>query len=76
MDEAENLRQAQDGILAACDEIKDILLSKNRKYGNSALEPVGVRAACDDTEDAELDLIGYLILKRVARKREPKDDRR
>ena len=79
----------QKKISEMCDEIKTILLEKNRKYGDSAINPkrvfskaspieqINVRiddkisrimsAQDDDTEDAELDLIGYLILKRVAK---------
>jgi hypothetical protein len=71
-----------------CYFIRDLLLEKNRKYGDSALFPVRIftsadpieqinvrlddklsriaSAQDDDTEDAELDLVGYLILKRVA----------
>ena len=84
------LTDTQKKISEICDEIKNILLEKNRKYGDSALNPkrvfskaspieqINVRiddkisrimsAQDDDTEDAELDLIGYLILKRVAKK--------
>jgi len=76
-------------IAATCEEIKQVLLEKNRAYGNSALAPLrifsradpveqlnvriddklsriarGSEYACDDTE---LDLIGYLVLRRVAR---------
>ena len=29
-------------IATTCDEIKEMLLAKNRKYGNSALEPVRI----------------------------------
>lgn len=76
-------------IADVCDALKAILIDKNRKYGNSALEPVRLFSRADpieqinvriddklsrirsgqrdDDEDAELDLIGYLILKRVAR---------
>lgn len=83
------LTDTQKKISEICDEIKNILLEKNRKYGDSALNPkrvfskaspieqINVRiddkisrimsAQDDDTEDAELDLIGYLILKRVAK---------
>ena len=37
-------------ITAVCDELCDFLLEKNRRYGNSALEPVRVfsRAAADE----------------------------
>lgn len=84
------LTDTQKKISEICDEVKTILLEKNRKYGDSALNPkrvfskaspieqINVRiddkisrimsAQDDDTEDAELDLIGYLILKRVAKK--------
>lgn len=77
-------------IEEVCDEIKSMLLDKNRKYGNSALEPkrifskadpmeqINVRiddklsriesGQVDDDEDVETDLIGYLVLKRVAKK--------
>ena len=78
-------------INLTCDAIKEMLLEKNRKYGNSALEPMRVfskadeieairvriddkisriqSAQGDDSEDAKLDLIGYLILERIAMKR-------
>ncbi len=69
--------------------MKEILLAKNRAYGNSALEPLRIfsraealeqiNVRIDDKlsrisrgsefgdEDTELDLIGYLVLRRVAR---------
>lgn len=78
-------------IVIECDSIREILLSKNRKYGDSALDPVRIfsrsdpdeqlrvriddklsrirSAQSDEDEDVDLDLIGYLILKRIARKR-------
>jgi len=84
------MTDAQIAIKGECELIRDILTEKNRKYGNSALQPcrvfskagtieqINVRiddklsrimsAQPDDTEDAELDLIGYLILKRVHRR--------
>lgn len=70
--------------------IKATLLEKNRKYGNSALEPARVfskaspieqllvriddkisriqSGQADDNEDAVKDLIGYLVLLRIARR--------
>ena len=77
-------------IIDACDGIKALLLSKNEKYGNSALKPVtvfsklnsaeAIKARIDDklsrianvglddaTEDTLDDLIGYLILLKIAR---------
>ena len=84
-----SLTGTQKRITEICDEVKNVLLEKNRKYGDSALNPkrvfskaspieqINVRiddkisrimsAQDDDTEDAELDLVGYLILKRVAK---------
>lgn len=70
--------------------IRELLVEKNRKYGNSALEPsrifsqaspveqIKVRIddklsrmrnlQADDIEDTEQDLIGYLILLRIAKR--------
>lgn len=84
----DSIAHAQCAIAEVCDEIKNLLLSKNRKYGNSAIEPERVFSRADpieqinvrlddklsriksrqddDDEDPEFDLIGYLILKRVA----------
>lgn len=81
---------AQEMISEECDAIKELLLSKNRKYGNSALEPVRIfskadpmeqinvrlddkisrlmSAQSDDDEDVDMDLIGYLVLRRIARR--------
>ena len=86
-----------DLIESECESIKQLLLMKNKAYGNSfmypanvfcklpAIEQINVRiddkinriAKGTDTdavpEDTELDLIGYLILKRVLRKADEKD---
>ena len=35
----ENVTEVQERIANKCDELKELLLEKNRKYGNSALEP-------------------------------------
>jgi hypothetical protein len=81
---------SQELIEQECYFIRDLLLEKNRKYGDSAINPVRIfsqadaveqinvriddklsrisSAQADDHEDAELDLIGYLILKRVAQR--------
>lgn len=83
--------KTQEQIVAVCDEIKELLLAKNRKYGDSAINPVRIFSKADpleqinirlddklsriasrqsdEDEDVELDLIGYLILKRVAKKK-------
>ncbi len=87
-EQGDPLTDTATAIANECDAIKAMLLDKNRKYGNSALNPVrifskanpleqiNVRAddklsriqsgQLDDDEDPERDLIGYLILKRVA----------
>lgn len=82
-----SLTDTQILIVQQCDQIKEMLLAKNRAYGNSAITPMRVfskatpieqiNVRMDDKlsrivkgqsagEDPELDLIGYLILKRVA----------
>lgn len=78
-------------IAEECDQIKAMLLEKNKAYGNSFAEPLRIfsKAAMDEQinvrlddklsrlargaaagEDVELDLMGYLVLKRVLRKLE------
>lgn len=79
---------AEAAIAAQCDQIKALLIEKNRAYGNSALDPVRIfsrvdaaeqiRVRIDDklsrlqrgstygNEDTVLDLIGYLVLLRIA----------
>jgi len=80
--------QSQIDIATTCDEIKELLLEKNRKYGDSALNPVRVfsqanpieqikvrlddklsrirNAQSDEDEDVLTDLIGYIVLYKVA----------
>ena len=87
--EDNQLSQAQQLISDTCDKIKEMLLEKNRKYGNSALVPkrifskanpieqINVRmddklgriesGQKDEDENPEWDLLGYLILKQVAK---------
>lgn len=82
------LTNVQQEISNLCDEIKEMLLDKNRKYGNSALEPTRVFSKAsnveqikvrlddkisrlknqqiDEDEDVINDLIGYLILLKIA----------
>lgn len=42
--------QTQVDIATTCDEIKELLLEKNRKYGDSALNPVRVFSKSDTLE--------------------------
>ena len=82
------VNQTQIDIASTCDELKQLLLEKNRKYGDSALNPVRIfskastleqlkvrmddklsrlrNAQDDDDEDPVTDLIGYLVLYKVA----------
>lgn len=82
------MTDSQEKISEVCDSIKMMLLEKNRKYGDSALNPVRIfskadteeqlrvrlddklsrirNAVSDEDEDPFDDLIGYLILLKVA----------
>jgi len=85
------MKTTQDLIKEECDNIKAILLQKNKEYGDSAINPVRIFSKADTieqinvriddklsriknrgakiiNEDTELDLIGYLILKRIKEK--------
>lgn len=88
--------QSQQDIASTCDEIKELLLSKNRKYGDSALNPVRIfsqastieqikvrmddklsrlrNAQDDEDEDVITDLIGYLVLFKVAQMQQRRVD--
>ncbi|NIS19229.1 MAG: hypothetical protein GWN18_04490 [Thermoplasmata archaeon] len=85
-----DIEQVQELIVEECREIEKLLLGKNERYGNSALDPVRIFSDADrteqldvriddklsriergqgyDEEEVEQDLIGYLVLKRVARR--------
>jgi hypothetical protein len=80
----------QTDISLVCNEIKELLLEKNRKYGDSALTPSRIFSKADATEqllvriddklnriqkgagllatdeDIIQDLIGYLVLLKIA----------
>ena len=84
-------QDAEAEIRAECEALANFLAEKNRRYGDSALNPVRIfsradaveqiRVRIDDklsrlprgdgsaSEDAVLDLLGYLVLLRVAEKR-------
>jgi len=90
------MAQAQRLIGSECDAVKDLLIEKNKAYGNSFAEPIGIfakglepksqiRVRIDDKltrlkkgseypgDDTVLDLIGYLVLYRVAQRMEEED---
>ena len=79
----------QKKITEVANEVRDLLISKNEAYGDSALNPANIfsqgnavdslcariddklmriksRGLTDETEDTIQDLIGYLILLKVA----------
>ncbi len=81
--------EVQNMIAFECEAVKDLLIRKNKEYGNSALEPKRIfsnanpveqiKVRIDDKlsrlmtgdrkeikEDTVQDLIGYLVLLRVA----------
>ena len=77
-------------VTSVCNEIRDLLIEKNKSYGNSALEPIhcfykgsaleSIKVRIDDKlsrlmrgseyngDDTVKDLLGYLVLLRVAEK--------
>jgi hypothetical protein len=82
-------------ITEECEFIKNFLIEKNKKYGDSALNPMRIfsRASTveqinvriddklsrimrgnhsQEDEDVDLDLIGYLLLKRVCLRKNKK----
>ena len=87
------LSDTQSQITMVCDDIKELLLEKNRKYGDSALNPNRIFSKADaveqilvriddklnriqkgagllaNDEDVVSDLIGYLVLLKIALKR-------
>ena len=90
-EEAARPRTTHEQIESTCNDIRDMLLAKNRKYGDSALDPVRIfskatpveqilvrlddklsriqSAQADEDEDVIDDLIGYLVLLKIARAR-------
>jgi len=101
--ESAELTESQRLIVEVCDEVKELLLVKNRKYGDSALRPRRIFSKAspveqilvrlDDKiariatsgmsvdgegvvdEDTVLDLMGYLVLLRVAMRMQLRDKR-
>ena len=84
-----NLLEMEDAIKQVTDEIREMLLAKNKAYGNSTADPLRIfskvnsveqiNVRMDDKlsriargsaagEDAEWDLMGYLVLKRAVLK--------
>ena len=49
-----DLTEVQDMIVDVCNDISDLLLEKNRKYGNSALEPSRIFSRSDAVEQIKV----------------------
>ena len=88
MDESYCDTQTHIGLI--CDEVKDLLISKNQRYGDSALNPTRIFSKANaveqllvriddklnriqkgagllaNDEDVIVDLIGYLVLLKIA----------
>lgn len=56
MPEPVHLTEMQEKIREICDQIRDLLLDKNRKYGNSVLEPRQVHSKVDPIEQINVRL--------------------
>jgi hypothetical protein len=90
MPNGQTLTDSQRRITEEVNDILELLLEKNRKYGDSALNPTRIFSRADaleqinvriddklkriqnrqgdEDEDVDRDLIGYLVLRRVARR--------
>ena len=44
------MNETESKISVVCDDIKELLIHKNRKYGNSALQPNRIFSKCSATE--------------------------
>ena len=91
------MKNTEELIEEICDSMKELLLQKNRNYGDSATNPANVfskgsavdsicariddkimriqnKGINDKTEDTISDLIGYLVLLKVAMYKEENED--
>ena len=82
------ITKAHQEILSVCNDVANMLIEKNKSYGNSALDPVRIFSNSDNVEQLKVriddklsrfarggefpgdndidDLIGYLVLLKVA----------
>jgi len=92
------MKNSQLEIAKVCDDIRSLLMSKNEKYGDSALNPTRIFSKASaveqilvriddklsriakgaglvaDDEDVINDLIGYLVLLKIALNKQEKTD--
>jgi hypothetical protein len=47
-------KTSQDKIIETCDAVKEMLLQKNRKYGDSALKPIRIFSQADSIEQIKV----------------------
>lgn len=94
-----SIEQTEQQIRQVCNDLAEMLIQKNRAYGDSALCPKRIFSRCDAIEqinvriddklsrmanmkngqdvmgeDVDWDLMGYLVLKRIARIRLTADE--
>jgi hypothetical protein len=84
------ITQTHQEILSVCNEIANLLIEKNKSYGDSALDPIRIFSQSDNIEQLKVriddklsrfvrgneysgdnnldDLIGYLVLLKVAKR--------
>lgn len=48
------MTNTQQEIIEICDSVKELLLEKNRKYGDSALNPIRIFSKSDSTEQIKV----------------------
>ena len=65
--------QTQADIVATCDSIRELLLEKNRKYGDSALYPVRIFSKSDSLEQIRVRMDDKLSRLRNAQTDEDED---
>lgn len=84
------ITKAHQEILSVCNDVANMLIEKNKSYGNSALDPIRIFSNSDNVEQLKVriddklsrfanhggypgdndidDLIGYLVLLKVAKR--------
>lgn len=67
------IAQTQADIATVCDEIKELLLEKNRRYGDSAINPVRIFSKSDPLEQIRVRMDDKLSRLRNAQSDEDED---
>lgn len=70
----EAVYSTQDLIRIKCDEYKDLLLEKNREYGDSALHPLGIFSKLDAIEAIKIRIDDKLARIRYGGRKNIKED--